>query len=224
MPSPFSISDTHWINFAERCAHTLNRPLDDSELTQFKLYAHHLLTWNEKFNLIGPAPPESILIRHFLDSLYFAPLLPPSAKIADIGSGAGFPGVPLAIVFPQHRMHLIESIQKKAGFLSFIVAELGLHNKVKIFNQRAEQMPSKEINSYHVILSRALSDIAQGATWAFKLLKPDGMYLTIKGPKVDQDLEKYYMNRIHLKYARPQLHTILGPNEHHSILVKLQRI
>src|SRR5512145_1516567 len=124
----------------------------------FGVFADDLLEWNEKFNLTAITAPEAIEMRHFLDSLsvLLATPMPPGMRVIDVGTGAGFPGLPLKLVFSQIDLTLLEATAKKTEFLQHIVTRLRLNN-VKILNARAEEagqdVASRE--RYDLVLARA---------------------------------------------------------------------
>ena len=109
--------------------------LEPHHLDQFRKYLELLLTWNRKINLTAISDPEDVLDKHFLDSLAAVPLVP-AGRLIDVGAGAGFPGIPIAIVRPDVQVSLLESIGKKASFLRTAVHELGL--KCEVLETRVE--------------------------------------------------------------------------------------
>jgi 16S rRNA (guanine527-N7)-methyltransferase len=138
--------------------------LNARQIEQFELYYQELIEWNKKINLTAIIDYSSVQVKHFLDSLTIILALPkgeverPNFNIVDIGTGAGFPGVPLKIIFPQPRLVLIEPTTKKTAFLRHIIHELGLEN-VEVLNSRAEEAahlpPYRE--QFALVLSRAVA-------------------------------------------------------------------
>jgi 16S rRNA (guanine527-N7)-methyltransferase len=135
-----------------------------------------------------------MLKRHVLDSLAAGLCQSAIAGIEtaiDIGSGAGFPGVPLAVVWPQSRFTLVESIQKKAGFLSDMVGALGLANRVEVKSSRAEDLARADARgAYDLAVSRALSATVSALEYSIPFLKVGGRALLWKGPRYEQELEE----------------------------------
>src|SRR5512140_185186 len=111
--------------------------LTASALDRCKRYVETLLLWRQRLSLTSAATPWAIVLDHILDSLHLAPLIRPGCRVADIGSGAGFPGVPLAIVCPEAHFVLVESRRKKANFLREVARQVRLTN-VEVAEQRAE--------------------------------------------------------------------------------------
>ncbi|MBE6117916.1 MAG: 16S rRNA (guanine(527)-N(7))-methyltransferase RsmG [Erysipelotrichaceae bacterium] len=120
-----------------QAAKTYGIDLTEEMCAQFRKYTEILLSWNERMNLTAITDPEEIYEKHFLDSLSLLCLEGIRGRIADVGSGAGFPGLVLAIVLPEAELCLIDPMAKRCTFLRTAAEELGLHN-VTVFNARAE--------------------------------------------------------------------------------------
>ncbi len=137
-----------------------------SSETEEKLHAYEtlLVKWQAKINLVSPATLSQAWQRHFLDSLQLRALCPPDAKIAlDLGAGAGFPGMVLAIVFPELAMHLVESDAKKCAFLQAVSRET--KTPVSIHNQRIEVFAQDEALRPDLITARALASLTELLTY-----------------------------------------------------------
>lgn len=165
--------------------------LTDAQLGQFVTYRNELKRWNEKINLTSIKDDKGIIEKHFLDSVailaYFN--IPFSAKVADVGSGAGFPGLPLKVLRPDLDLVLIESAKKKASFLNFIIATLRLTN-VEVANVRAEEFIRLEPdNKFEVVLTRFLASIVDSVEYCVKLLKNKGVFVAYKGPDAQTEIE-----------------------------------
>lgn len=128
--------------------------LEQKQVEQFKQFACVFIDWNEKINLISRKDIDSLFEKHILHSLAIAKFIQfkPGTKIMDVGTGGGFPGIPLAIMFPDSKFHLVDSIGKKIMVVNNIIQELNLKN-CKGFHQRAETMEFK----YDFIVSRAVT-------------------------------------------------------------------
>ena len=144
-----------------------------------------LVEWNGRFNLTAITELDEIVDKHLLDSLAVLPKLK-GLRIADIGSGAGFPGLPLAIANPGRRYTLVESTGKKAGFLHHVVEKLGLRN-VEIFHGRAEAL--KPPPAFDGAISRALGSLADFIRVAGQLLARDGRLYAMKGRRPEEELK-----------------------------------
>jgi 16S rRNA (guanine527-N7)-methyltransferase len=146
--------------------------LDETRLRAISIYIDLLLKWNARINLTAIREPNEIVQRHFGESLFAAKYLLdqhlPEAAI-DLGSGAGFPGVPFAMLAPEVGVTLIESQQKKATFLKELIHALGLKN-VKVFSDRAENYP----DTADLVMLRAVEKFGQALRVAVRLAKPGG--------------------------------------------------
>jgi 16S rRNA (guanine527-N7)-methyltransferase len=157
----------------------------------FMTYLSELKKWNKAYNLTGLKKDEDIIIKHFLDSLLYLKVMPEGKiKVADIGSGAGFPGIPIKIIRPEIDMYLIESSGKKSAFLRHIIRELQL-KKIEVIEKRIEETKvNQEIPvSVDVAVTRALFDIKDFIKKASHIVKQGGMLILNKGPKVKEELK-----------------------------------
>jgi 16S rRNA (guanine527-N7)-methyltransferase len=139
---------------------------------------------NAQFNLTAIRDRLGMLRKHVLDSLSVQPFLK-GTRIADVGTGAGFPGLPLAVVNPERRFSLIEATGKKARFVERTVERLGLHN-VEVVNERAERF--RPLQSFDTTLARALSSLSDFVAYAGHLCAPDGRLLAMKGKRPDEEI------------------------------------
>jgi 16S rRNA (guanine527-N7)-methyltransferase len=156
-----------------------DEPLSARQLEQLSAYLSLLLKWNAKMNLTSVRQPEEIVSRHFGESLFATKLLWENASVGsviDLGSGAGFPGLPLAICAPEISVTLIESQNKKATFLKEVARALGLNN-VKVFPGRGEDFNE----TAHLVTMRAVEKFEQSAATAAGLLSPCGRLALLIG-------------------------------------------
>jgi 16S rRNA (guanine527-N7)-methyltransferase len=138
---------------------------NDQQVFQIQQYIKILLTWNEKLNLTAIRDPLEILYRHFCESMYAAVAVPvENGRLADVGTGAGFPGLPLKIIRPDLRVFLVESNLKKATFLAEVIRELGLVD-VQVLVRRYEEL-GEEVAPLDYVCSRALGEFAPFLEWA----------------------------------------------------------
>jgi len=167
---------------------------------QFSLYHQLLQSWNQKINLISPGDAERIITRHFLESMGISRVLdfPESDSVLDLGSGAGFPGLPIKIIRPDIRMILVESIRKKVLFLEHVVGALQLDG-VRIMHGRMEKMAAG-LEPVHHIVCRAVSDLSTLMEWCGDCLAPGiGRLIVLKGEEVfneTEDLKKRRPGRL----------------------------
>ena len=165
--------------------------MTQGQLDQFAAYHKLLVQWNAKINLVSRRDEPRIFDRHFLESVAVVPHLELSfpCRAADLGSGAGFPGVPLKIVLPQLDLTLIESKRKKAHFLGCLCTKLGL-SSCRIACARAEDLASDpdHAQSYDVVFARAVAPIDRLSRLASPLLVPEGLLVCYRGPEAAKEL------------------------------------
>ena len=152
----------------------------------FNRYAEMLRERNEKINLTAITEPEEVKVKHFLDSCSAAELLPEGASVLDIGSGAGFPGLPLKIVRPDLTVTLLDSVNKKVAFVSDVVAELKLSG-VTAVHARIEDFPHK--GEYDAVVSRAVAELSTLAEYALPFVKIGGAFIAYKSEKAESEAE-----------------------------------
>jgi 16S rRNA (guanine527-N7)-methyltransferase len=166
----------------------------EKQVRTFLTYLSELKKWNRAYNLTGLKTDDDIIIKHFLDSLLYIKALPsPPFHMADIGVGAGFPGLPVKIMAPEIELTLVESSRKKASFLRHIVRILDL-TRVTVLEERIEHLGSEFGQSFDTIVSRATFSIREFLTVACPYVRPGGTLILNKGAKVRDELielEKY---------------------------------
>jgi 16S rRNA (guanine527-N7)-methyltransferase len=151
---------------------------------RIQLYLDLLVKWNQKINLTAEKDPEQILKRHVFDSLQYFREIKPEFRVMDIGSGAGFPGIPLKIIFPDMVLALVESQRKRCSFLETAVRELELE-QAEVINARAEDIPANHENLFNVVIFRAVSDLMQCLALGERFIAPGGRLIVKKPPKED---------------------------------------
>lgn len=164
----------------------LQLTVSTAAITQLLQYLALLTKWNRAYNLTAVRDPAEMVSRHLLDSLAVMPYVH-GDHCADVGTGAGLPGIPLAIMYPQKRFTLIDSNGKKVRFVAQAIAELGLRN-VKAIQCRVEKL--KPEAPFDVVLSRAFATLADMAQGCEHLLSPTGVMLAMKGIYPQQELSE----------------------------------
>ena len=162
--------------------------LSEYQISQFLCYYKFLVQENEKFNLTSITDEEGVIFKHFLDSVLPAKNLPQNAKVIDVGSGAGFPGVPLKILRPDIKITLLDSLQKRVNFLKQ-VAELLKLEDVQCVHNRAEDYAQKMREKFDVALSRAVAQIPTLAEYLMPFAKIGGKVIMYKSQKVEDEVE-----------------------------------
>ncbi len=163
--------------------------LTETQAARFARYYAMLVEWNEKVNLTAITEETEVAQKHFADSLLPATLLPRGAKCIDVGTGAGFPGVPLLILRSDLRMTLLDSLNKRLVFLQALLEELGL--EAQLVHARAEDAgrDPKHRDKYDVALTRAVAGTSPLVEWTLPLVKEKGVSLMYKGPKAEEELK-----------------------------------
>lgn len=164
--------------------------LTDEMIQKFNEYFHLLVTWNEKFNLTSITDEEDVIEKHFYDCLIASDpsLLIKGKKVADLGSGAGFPGLVWAIVYSDVSFTLIEATKKKCTFLEEASKALGLKN-VKVINARVEELPSSFKESFDFVTARAVAELRILLELGVPFLKAGGIFIAMKGSHGNDELK-----------------------------------
>ena len=163
--------------------------LDGKAVETFELYLKELLKWNQKINLTAIRSEKGIVLKHFLDSLSVSPYLPKYSSILDIGSGAGFPGIPLKIIQPTLEMTLVDSVRKKVDFQRHIIRTLGLKGIEAIHDRVQDKKILQSLGGkFDIILSRAFSDLRTFLVLSFPFLKKEGKVIAMKGGVDDKEI------------------------------------
>ena len=169
-------------------AKTFGIYLDGGAVRAFDLYLKELFKWNQKINLTAIRSEKGIVLKHFIDSLSVNPYLPKHSSILDIGSGAGFPGIPLKIIQPALEVTLIDSIRKKVDFQRHIIRILGLKGTEAIHGRVQDRGILQSLGGrFDLILSRAFSDLQTFLVLAFPFLKQGGTAIAMKGETDDKE-------------------------------------
>jgi 16S rRNA (guanine527-N7)-methyltransferase len=143
-------------------------------------YLTLMAKWNAVYNLTSLRDPMQMVTHHLLDSLAAVPAFAGVASVLDVGSGGGLPGVVLAIVRPDMKVAMIDTVHKKTAFLTQVKAELALTN-VTVYTARVEQLQVADADRFDVITSRAFADLSDFVNWSAHLLAPNGRYIALKG-------------------------------------------
>jgi len=153
-----------------------------------RLHAEAMLEQNERAGLTVITEPREMAIKHFVDSLTCLPYVAKGGRIADIGTGAGFPGIPLKIMEPEISLTLVESSIKKAEFLKSLPAVLGL--RFDVVAARAEEFGrSRERQSFDIVIARAVAKMNVLAEYCLPLVKVGGLAIAMKGPASDEEMK-----------------------------------
>ena len=171
------------------CAKAAGFPLFENQLKQFESYTKLLLEWNEKMNLTAITEPKEIVSKHFVDSLYGLPYLSGGDRLIDVGTGAGFPGIPLKIARPDLSLTLLDSLNKRLNFLGEVVSSLGLSD-TKTVHARAEEgakIKSPLRESFDCATARAVASLSVLSEYCLPYVKVGGVFLAYKGGDVEEE-------------------------------------
>ncbi len=198
--------------------------LNETQMAQFFQYRTLLLQWNEKMNLTAITDPTEVVIKHFIDclSLLQKTTLPTGATVIDVGTGAGFPGLPIKIARPDLQVTLLDSLQKRIGFLETVVEGLGLTG-VTCIHSRAEdggQNPQLR-EQFDFCLSRAVANLAVLAEYSLPFVKVGGALIALKGPDGEREVEEGKKAVTLLGGGKPQIMEVEVPfsDLHHCLIV-----
>lgn len=172
-------------------------------------------------NLTGLATRERMVIELFLDSLIPAPHIPEEGRVLDVGSGAGFPGLPLKIYRPEFELYLLEAKSKKVSFLKHVIRVLGLSSTVIIKGRIEKDVENLHPDGYTIITARAVAPLFQTLAWCAPFLSQDGLLVCFMGSRVQQALDesRQIMERqgIHLHKRIPYL--LPGKKSERNVLI-----
>ena len=210
-----------WIELCGRAS----LQVTDEQLRQLDRYLDLLFEANRRMNLTRLTDRAVAEVSHIGDALTALPFIPPDAKrLADVGSGGGCPGIPLAIVRPDLHVTLIEATQKKAAFLEQAVKELQLAN-VRVAPQRAEDVargPDRE--RFDIAVARAVAPMDFLAEWCLPLVKVGGSFLAMKGPRVAEELPLSQKAIRLTGGGKPTIHPVQLPGADHLVIVQIPKI
>lgn len=197
--------------------------LSTLQLEQFDLYQKELLQWNAKTNLISEKSAQEIVSRHFLDSLTALQFIDNQrARIIDIGSGAGFPGIPLKIARPNLQLYLMECNRKKVSFLKHIIRLLNLTETV-VLHERAENLikNNKWKDFFDVVISRAAFKLSEFLSLGAFFLAPQGTLIALKGRDIDSEFSACVKSATASYFSELFQHDVISPLRgiQHKIIV-----
>lgn len=166
-------------------------PITDTQWNQLETYYRVLVDWNERMNLTGITERELVYEKHFYDSLTlgFHVNMKEVKRMADIGSGAGFPGIPLAIMFPHFQLTIVDSLNKRIVFLNHLVQELGLTG-VSCIHGRAEEVARKpeHRDQYDLVTARAVARLNVLNEFCLPFVRPGGTFAAMKGTDPQEEI------------------------------------
>lgn len=179
--------------FSEKIKEYMNKiniEISDKQIEKFFDYMNLLLEWNEKINLTAITEPEDIILKHFVDCATILKYIKDEDKIIDIGTGAGFPGIPLKILNEKLDITLMDSLNKRINFLNEIINKLDLKNIVAI-HARAEELARNKgyREKFDIATSRAVANLSTLSEYMLPFVKKNGMVISMKGSNIEEEVK-----------------------------------
>lgn len=195
----------------------LNISLTEDQLNKLDKFYNLLIEWNEKINLTRITEEKEVYLKHFYDSLTISKVIDLSTKetLCDVGTGAGFPGIVLKIVYPNLKITLVDSLLKRVNYLNSIINDLELSD-IKPIHSRGEDFKEK----FDVVTARAVANIEKLLNFTMHLVKKDGVFIAMKG-NIDEELSDEVIIKINKKYQLVNINKFLLPveNSNRSLVV-----
>lgn len=165
--------------------------IKENQIEKFYIYMNLLLEWNQKINLTAITDCDEIIIKHFIDSLTICKYLKKDSSVVDVGTGAGFPGIPLKIIREDLNIILVDSLNKRIRFLEEVIEKLKLEN-IKAIHSRAEEFGRniKYREKFDYATSRAVANLSTLSEYLIPLVKIKGKVISMKGSTIDEELEE----------------------------------
>ncbi len=185
--------------------------LNEKQVEAFDLFLRELLKWNQKINLTAIRSEKGIVLKHFLDSLSAYPYLSKTTSLLDVGSGAGFPGIPLKIVQPSLEITSIDSVRKKVDFQRHILRMLGLKG-IQAIHGRVQDKDILQglTGQFDAVISRAFSDLQSFLLLAYPFLKKGGILLAMKG-ELEREEIRLFLKGEEARYRLQKTFSFLLP-------------
>ena len=205
-------------------AEKFNIIIDEEKIDKFKRYAALIKEWNEKINLTAITDEDGIIKKHFIDSISVleSNVIKRGMKIIDIGTGAGFPGIPLKIIMPESEILLVDSLNKRICFLNEVISLLGLHG-IQAVHGRAEEMARKPVQreKFDIAVSRAVANMTVLAEYCIPFVKTGGYFIAMKGPSSESEIEesKTAINILGGKIKNVVETSMLQPDMNHRLVI-----
>lgn len=169
-------------------AKLINIELEDIKIEKFYNYMNLLLEWNEKINLTAITEPNEVILKHFIDSATIIKYIENNMSIVDVGTGAGFPGIPLNIIKNNAKYTLVDSLNKRINFLNEVIEKLGLQN-INTVHSRIEDFAKNNKEKFDVATSRAVASLNVLLEYLLPLVKVGGICICMKGSNAKEEIE-----------------------------------
>jgi 16S rRNA (guanine527-N7)-methyltransferase len=183
------IGSPEWKKIIVDGARKLGIHVQLGQADQFATHAIKLKEWNQKINLTAIDSPMDMAIKHFLDSIIPFSYIIPGSRLLDVGSGAGFPGIPLKVMLPSLNVTLVDATRKKVSFLNHVIQRLHLSG-ISAIHSRVENLGQEREGAFDIIVCRAFSSLNDFVEKSLPLLAPDGLLMAFKGKNLEPDLSQ----------------------------------
>lgn len=183
--------------------------LTEEQLVKLNKFYNLLIEWNEKINLTRITEEKEVYLKHFYDSLTISKVVDLSTKetLCDVGTGAGFPGIVLKIVYPNLKITLVDSLLKRVNYLNAIISDLELEN-IHAIHSRGEDFKEK----FDVVTARAVANIEKLLGFTMHLVNKEGMFIAMKG-NIEEEMTSEVIHKINKKYQITEINKFLLPKE-----------
>lgn len=217
------------MNFKEELISKFNKfgfTITDLQANQFETYYNLLIDWNNKINLTAITEQSEVIEKHFIDSILPINSFSTNATVIDIGSGAGFPGIPLKIMRPDLNITLLDSLNKRINFLNTVIAELKLTNITAIHGRSEDiaKMPKyREI--FDIVTARAVAKLNTLAEYCIPFIKVNGKFIAYKSIDLDQEIKDSAnsMNKLYFKHNTTLKYTLNNNERNIGIFTKINK-
>lgn len=163
--------------------------MNEEKAKSFYQYMQLLLEWNEKMNLTAITNPKEIILKHFIDSLTILPYIQENQTVLDVGTGAGFPGIPIKLMRKSQNITLLDSLQKRITFLNEVIQTLSLQ-KINAIHGRAEDLAKEKREHYDIAVSRAVAKLNVLIEYMLPFVKVGGKVICMKAQNIEEEVEE----------------------------------
>lgn len=195
--------------------------LTSRQLEQFEIYYHELIIWNEKMNLTAITKKEEVYEKHFYDCLLASQIIDfNNQNICDVGAGAGFPSIPLKIVFPNLKVTIVDSLNKRITFLNHLSDKLGLEN-FNAISARAEEYALDNEEKYDIVMARAVARLNILLELCVKMVKVSGYFIALKGKAALDEISesKIALEKLDLKIEKKEKYQLISEKDTRYLLL-----
>lgn len=198
----------------------IDENLNEQQIKGFYMYMNLLKEWNEKINLTAIVDDKDIIIKHFIDSLTINKYLKNKENIIDVGTGAGFPGIPIKIANKELKIDLLDSLNKRINFLNEVIEKCNIDN-IRTIHSRIEDFAIKNKEKYDVATSRAVAKLVVLLEYLLPVVKKDGICICMKGNNVEEEIEesKHAMELLGGRIEKVEKFVLPGTDYERTIIV-----